>query len=241
MANRPKLLSSCRTVNELWELATSAHVLPLTILLIPVALYWIMNVIGVIDLDFFSINLDPGGDAADAGLGDDAAHHGILGVTFQGMLRVVNATKVPLMVVLSILIILLWGFAMLGNHYFNPNGSGFLGGLVSIAALVLSIPASRLVTMPLIPLFEALRGDVDSHLPVIGRPGIVRTAEVTETSGQAEVEDLGTPLLLNVRVGPGQPVVPRGTKIIICRHEPQSGTYLVRRLEEIPDSLINPK
>jgi len=195
-----------------------------------------MNVLGLIDLDFFGISLDTGGDGAEG----NTPHHGIIGYACQGMLRVVNATKVPLMVVLSILIILLWGFAMLANYYFNSSGSGFIGGLVSVPALVMALLATRLVTMPLIPMFEALRGDIDSHLPIIGRTGIVRTAEVSEHFGQAEVENSEAPLLLNVRVAAGQPALPRGTSIIICRHEEQTGTYLVRRLDGIPDSLINP-
>ena len=49
-------------VKEIWDLATNGQVLPFTLLLIPVALYWLLALLGTLDLDFLDVDLDPGLD-----------------------------------------------------------------------------------------------------------------------------------------------------------------------------------
>jgi len=210
-------------VKEIWNLAISPQVLPLTILLVPVALYWVLNVIGVLDLEFLDADFNSDGiDNPDTTAGQ----------WLQGALRIVNAKDVPVMVVFSILVILLWACAMLGNLWLNPGRTGFLGGVIAIVGLVAAVILTRFVVTPLKPFFRIIRAEDEKLPPVIGRTGVVRTAVVDERSGQVEVENAEAPLLLNARLLPGAAPLSRNTEVIVISHDPLTGIYTVRSLSE---------
>ena len=210
-------------MKEIWNLAISPQVLPLTLLLVPVALYWLLNVLGAVDLDFLDVDVDTNGPDH---------QEGFLGNLFQGALRLVNATDVPVMIVLSFLSILLWACTMIGNLWFNAGQSGLAGGIIVIAALVAAILLTRVSLAPLKPFFRIIRAENDKNPPVIGRTGIVRTATVDERGGQVEIENQEAPLLLNARLASGSAPLSRNTEVIVISHDPESGIYTVRSLSE---------
>lgn len=212
-------------MKELWELAISPSVLPFTLLLVPVGVYWLLNVVGLLDLEFLDLDFDADGGGSEGGDGDDAPGLGFL----QAMLKVVNATDVPVMIVLSILIILLWTSAMVLNQVFNPDGGGLAGALAAGGGLIAAVVLTRVVVTPLKPFFKLLKDDPDDHLPVIGRTGTVRSASVDEASGQVEVVNKGAPLLLNARTVEGADPIPKGSEILVVRHDPDLDVYFVRQ------------
>ena len=219
-------------MKEIWNLAISPQVLPLTILLVPVALYWLLNVLGAVDLDFLDVDLDThaahGAGHHHDGSHDSSSHDSWL----HGALRVVNATDVPVMIVLSVLVILLWACSMIGNLWFNAQQSGFTGGIIVGVALVAAVVLTRLVVAPLKPFFRLIRADDEKHPPVVGRTGIVRTAWVDERTGQVEIEMQGAPLLLNAKVATGTFSLPKNTEVIVISRDPESGVYTVRSLSD---------
>ena len=183
-------------MKEIWNLAISPQVLPLTLLLVPVALYWVLNMLGVLDLEFLDAEVDADGpDESDSTMSQ----------WLHGALRIVNAKDVPVMVVLSVLVILLWACAMIGNLWFNPGAGALAGGIIALGALAAAVVLTRFAVAPLKPFFRVLRAEDEKHLPVIGRTGFVRTALVDERSGQVEVQNSEAPLLLSARVMPGTP------------------------------------
>ncbi len=197
--------------------------LPLTILLVPVGIYWVLSLIGAVDHDLFGVDMD-GGD------GHDSDHPVTEWV--HGALRILNAKGVPLMIVLSVLIVYLWGSSMLGNLWFNPQLGGGIGSLVCIGALIPALALTRLTVTPLKPLFLLIQDDPEAAKPVVGRSGIVRTARVSEAEGQIEVENPGAPLLLNARTATGSEPIPRGTSVLIIRYDATTGIHIVRPLDE---------
>jgi hypothetical protein len=209
-------------VKEIWELAISGPMLPLTILLVPVALFWLLSIIGAVDHDFMGVDLD----------GHDGGHNHDHPVFewIHGTLRILNAREVPVMIVLSVLVIFLWCCAMLGNLWFNPDASGWRGGIVSIGALVSAVVITRFAVSPLKPLFRLVQDDPETGPPIIGRTGTVRTAHVNEREGQVEVEHRGAPLLLHARTAEGSPPLSRGTEILVIHHDPETGIHIVRAL-----------
>jgi hypothetical protein len=210
-------------VKEIWNLAISPQVLPLTLLLVPVALYWLLNVLGAVDLDFLNVDFDTDGPDH-----HDAPHDSWI----HGALRFVNATDVPVMIVLSVLVILLWACTMIGNLWLNAAQSGLTGGIIVVAALIGSVILTRFVVAPLKPFFRLIRADDEKHPPVIGRTGVVRTAWVDERTGQVEIEMQGAPLLLNAKVATGTFSLPKNTEVIVIAHDPETGIYTVRALSE---------
>jgi hypothetical protein len=197
----------------------------MTILLVPVSIYWLLSIVGAVDHDILGMDLD----------GVDG-HHGHDGHPvsefMHGALRILNAQGVPVMMVLSILIAYLWGCSMLGNLWFNKGFSGGIGFFVSLGGLAAAVVLTRLTITPLKPLFRLMQDDPEAAKPVLGRSGVVRTAFVNERDGQVEIENAGAPLLLNARVAVGSPPLPRGTAVLVISHDESTGIYIVRSLSE---------
>lgn len=211
-------------MKEIWQLAISPGVLPATLLLIPVLLYWIIGALGVFNLDLDGVDpsaLDTNGD------GTTDQHDGVFANVMGGMTRLVNAQDIPLMAVLTLITIFLWSALMI----FHFLCAAILPAwILSIASLIAAILLTRLATVPLRPFFLALKQDSESHVPVVGRTGIVRTYELTETHGQIEVPDPIGPMLLNARVKPGIAPLKKGDEVIVFEHDSSRSIYYVKSL-----------
>ena len=223
-------------MKEIWDLAISGQVLPFTLLLIPVILYWILAVLGALDLDFLDVDLDTeidvdaeldadGIGAADAGHGN-----GIFMSCFQGGLRAINATDVPLMLVLSILAVMMWICAGIGNMILNPGGGNLMGTIVGVSSIVIGMGMTRLLTEPLRPMFRAMKGKGTENRPVVGRSGIVRSHELDESAGQVEIEEKGEVLLLNARLSQGSAPLKRGDEVVVYEYDQERSLAYVKEL-----------
>lgn len=209
---------------ELLEQAILPYNLPFTILLGLVVVFWILTLVGAVGVDSLDADLDVGADDVAGDLGDVPA----------AMLRVVNAGFVPLTVVLSILILMMWVGSMTLNYYFNPAHSWLLAfGFIAVA-FVLAVIATKILTQPLVPLMRRLK-EAENVAPVIGEVGIVRSIQLDSKFGQVEVERPdGASALLNAHLGVDTDPVPRGTTVAIISLDEASGLYLVRALPSVP-------
>jgi hypothetical protein len=234
-------------VKEIWDLAISPQVLPFTLLLAPIALYWLLAMLGTVDLDFLNIDLDLDTDVdvdmdldpdldldAGDGAGSDAGdgHHAPGAGILHSTLRVMGATDVPIMAILSIMIVFLWTGTMLGNLWFNPGQDSFMGTVIGLSALVASFILTRIVTYPLRPFFRAFKKSGPENRPVVGRSGVVRSRELTENNGQVAIEEKGEQIFLNARLMSGSPPLVRGTEVLVYKYDKESGIYYVRSLNE---------
>ncbi|MEY3896868.1 MAG: hypothetical protein RLZZ214_2389 [Verrucomicrobiota bacterium] len=212
------------SVMELWEQAILPYNLPFTLLLGLVVVFWVLTLLGAVGVDSLDANLDGAGNDAGGDLGDVPA----------AMLRVVNAGFVPLTVVLSILILMMWVASITLNYYFNPGQSWLLAGGFLVVAFVLAVIATKILTQPLVPLMRRLK-EAENVAPVIGEVGVVRSIEMDSIYGQVEVERAGgATALLNARLGADAAPVPRGTTVAIISLDEASGLYLVRALPPAP-------
>lgn len=209
---------------ELWEQAILPYNLPFTILLGLVVVFWLLTLVGAVGADSLDVDLDAGGDDASGDIGDLPA----------ALLRVVNAGFVPLTVVLSILILMMWIGSITLNYYFNPGQSWLLAGGFVVAAFVLAVIATKVLTQPLVPLMRRLK-EAENVAPVIGEVGMVRSIQLDSKFGQVEVERPGgASALLNARLGDHAEPVPRGTPVAILSLDDATGLYLVRALPPVP-------
>ncbi len=209
-------------MKELWEQAILPCNLPITILLGLVVLFWI-----------FQLATGPDLDSADAGsgVGDSSADAVDMSTS---ILRVVNAGAVPLTIVLSVLVLTLWMASVLLNFYFNPEQSRLKSLAFFFAAFGLAVVATRIITLPLVPLMRRLKASEDTA-PVLGETGIVRSIELDSRYGQVEVQRAdGAPAILNSRLAPDASPVPRGTPVVVVSMDEASGVYLVRALTPLP-------
>lgn len=208
-------------VKELWEQAILPYNLPLTILLGLMFLFWIFTMLGTIGMDALDFDFDAD---VDGDIGDVPA----------ALLRVVNAGLIPVTVVLSILILLMWISAMSLNYYLNPGHSGLLALGYFFASFILGVIGTKILTQPLVPLMKRLK-HAETVAPVIGQIGVVRSIEMDSTYGQVEVERAdGAPAILNAKLGEDSLAVPRGTQVAILSMDEKTGVYTARAIPSTP-------
>jgi len=185
--------------------------------------FWLFTLLGAVGMDSLDVNLDADTDV-DANLGDIPG----------AMLRVVNVGMIPVTVVLSILILLMWISVMVLNFYLNPGHSWLVALGFLAAAFIIGVIGTKLITQPLVPFMRRLK-EAENAAPVIGEVGVVRSIEMDSTYGQVEVQRPdGAPAILNAKLGIDAQPVPRGTEVAIISMDEKTGVYLARALPATP-------
>ncbi len=209
-------------MKELWEQAILSYNLPLTILLGLMVLFWLLTMLGAVGIDALDFDFDAD---VDGDIGDVPA----------AMLRVVNAGLIPVTIVLSILVLLMWISAMILNFYLNPGHSWLLALGFFVASFILGVIGTKILTQPLVPLMKRLK-DTETVAPVIGQIGVVRSMEMDSTYGQVEVQRAdGAPAILNAKLGADSVAIPRGTQVAILSMDEKTGVYLTRAIPSAPE------
>lgn len=200
---------------------------PTIIMTIPfglIALYWLMVIIGALDLDIFSIDTD---------VPEDAGGFGVF-------LAAAGLTGVPTMVALSIPILLGWLFTALSSEalrYLATEGVWFiLGGfLVLLFSLTLAVFFSAVLIRPLRRFFVSSEGLRQAE--IIGKLCVVKTLHVDEEFGQAEFDDGGAGLLIQVRAREGNGLS-KGSKALIIGRDEERDAFLVQLYDDSVETSV---
>ena len=212
-------------IKEIWDLSTSPGVLPFTLMLGPMALFWIACFIGTLDLDFIGIDFGDGGmDSGDGG--------SFLGGSVRWMFRFIHGDIVPLPALASFLLVFEWCCVALGNHFWNPEEDVRTAWTIAAGALVPALLLTKITGLFLAPMFRIMKGTEGEAKPVIGRKGRVRSGVLDEKSGQVEVEDPEVPLLINAHLAPGEKPLSKGDPVVVESHDRDRDTYLVKLIFE---------
>ena len=209
-------------MTELLQESLLFYNLPITVGFVLVLLFWTITIVGVVDVDALEPDFDMDADS----------EVDLNGTTFGvGLMRFFNLGEIPLMVLLSVLIALVWAGAVALNYHFNTGHSYLVAGGLFVGNGLVSLFLTKLLTTPLKPLMRSLKAG-GKHRPVVGRECVVKTSEVTSSFGQAEAEDdSGNPLLLHVRISEGQPPLVKGDHALVIDTLDDSQTYLIRKIE----------
>lgn len=211
-------------MKEIWEQALLAHNLPLTILLGFVCIFWLLAVLGTVDMESldFDFDTDVDGDL------DTDATPGSAGF-LAGMMKLVNATDVPVMMVLSLLTLFMWVISILSNSAFNPDHSGYIAAGLIVGNFIVSCIFVKAITQPLIPFFKAFKKGENDDEPVIGRVGIVKSRVIDGKYGQVEVpRENGAPAIVNSRMADGHEPLVRGTEVLLFDKDDDKKLFIVR-------------
>ena len=217
----------CLKMSELLNEAFSLHNLPVTFLLGAVLLYWLLVILGLADAD------DGGGvDASvDGGLDADAGHHGGEGGLLSSAGRFFHLGVIPFMIVLSVMSLFLWGISILSNYYLN-GAPGARSHMVALGLLVPNLLVSALVTRLLLApaknYFTGLHDKAQAEAKILGRQGVVISAQVDAHYGQVEIRTQGAPLLLNARTSDEIPPIPKGALVTFIEAASDHAWYIVR-------------
>lgn len=225
-------------MNEIIDLSFSPGNIVPTVLLMFVALYWIVFLIGLLDLSFLdfdfdkdlSVEVDADVDI-DADVDADGAGKGDLGKglsTGAAVLQFLNLDAVPFMVFLSFFSLFFWAGSVLGNYYLGNGGLG-LGIGIALGAVLLSAFLTKAITQPFRRFFRSLN-ESEKPLELRGRICTLELATVGDRMGQANVDFDGKHLLVNVR-SEGGIRIERGTQCIILEPGPDKAFYFVQVFE----------
>ncbi len=204
-------------MNDLLNAAISAPNLIPTILLVFVLVYWVVVMLGAIDIDFFDLDIE---------LETDADVDGEFSVSWLNhVLGFFNLGQVPFMVFMTFLIIPIWVISVMGNYYLG-NESFWVSLLLLIPNLIISLFIAKFLTQPFIRLFGQLDNDMERNMSLIGKICIVTSQASSKKIGQAKIDTSGAPLLLNIQTPEGKSVQSGDTGMVI-EYQQDRNIYLV--------------
>ncbi|MBF0197069.1 MAG: NfeD family protein, partial [Planctomycetes bacterium] len=179
-------------------------------------LYWLVVIMGAIDIDGLDIDIDL--DGLD----------GISGT----LLSFVYIKELPFTIFISCWSAICWFFAMTFTYYINPERSLFLGLCALPVIVIIGIIASRFILYPIRHFFASLKGDEhekDNNL--IGRIASVETTTINSTFGRVQVESTSSPILVGAVCEDGT-TLNRGDKVVIIEYQEDKDKFLVSPFNE---------
>lgn len=162
-----------------------------TVLLGVVVTYWIFVILGALDIDLLEFDVDTDAEA-DVDGGDGDYDSGLAGVW-----NAVGLGGVPVTLSLSLLVLAAWVFSLLAMDFLGGGTPWWLAGSTALLCLGVAVPVTALLIRPLRRFFVT-HPAVD-HRSLVGQICTISTLRVDERYGQAEIEDGGAGLLIQVR------------------------------------------
>ncbi len=193
-------------LSELSQLPTGIF----TVLMGLVVLYWILFLIGSLDLDFLggAEGLDGAAEgaaeAAAEGAAEAAAEAASEGAAegAVGLLHALKLRTVPVTIALSFIAFFAWVLSWIGMRTLGALLPDVLAQiLVFVVAALGGVVAASFAVRPFARLFRDNHATRDAHL--VGKVVTITTGRVDARFGQATCETGGASLILEVRARPG--------------------------------------
>ena len=210
-----------KNMDPFYQTISSFPTVIFTGLLLFCVLYWLIAVLGFIDLDFLDLDLDGDIDPTE---GLDAQN------VLAGLVIKFGLHGVPFIVMLTILSVLGWFISFYTSFFlFKIVPDGFLQYLVGlpilIAVLVISAMLTSVCIRPLRKLFASMDPkQVEKH--IVGQVVVVRSAVVTTERGQGLMADGGADLVLDIRASAGDEFS-KGDEVVVIEKLASGNTYRV--------------
>ena len=213
-------------------------VLPATLLLLFVTVYWLLAIVGILGIDLFDFDLDLDTDVSfDADLDLEVDADSFLDATVGlglSWLTFLNLGKLPLTVWLTAYSVIFWVICRAWPADL-AGGSMLYGILIVIGSGMIALLPTKLVTQPFRGMFAIVQPE--QVRDIIGREGEVVTSEISQKMGQVRVSAEAAPLLLNARSVQG--FIGKGEIVRIVKHSPEDDLYLVERVGKKYRSEVN--
>ena len=189
--------------------------LPYTLLLGATGLYWIIVILGFLDIEVFDIDLD-----LDLDVDGDLS----LGSVF-GML---NVGSIPFTIWISILILQMWVFSVIANLLLDailplPDIVRFL--LCLVVFLPLAGVMTKVFTNPLKSAFEGRQSITKKDF--VGKECLVTSSQVTPTFGMAELTVDSVPQLIDIRAKDENDEFKKGETALIYSYNEERDVFYV--------------
>lgn len=205
-------------MEQLLEVASQFPTVIYSTLLGIVVIYWLVGMLGLIDLDF----------AGDAGLDIDGdVDVSVGGLT--GLMLTFGLTGVPFTLVISIIILICWLISFYLQFYlltWLPEGWLYylMGTLSDLVVFFISLPITAIVIRPLKGMFNSVETATSNHL--VGNEATIATSKVNDTFGQARLFSNGAEILVDVRCDP-EHTLKMGDKVLVIKYLQENHAYIV--------------
>lgn len=232
-------------MDQFLDIALSFPTVVFTLALGAVLAYWILVALGLLDMDWLDVDLDFDGmdglDGVDGAAGDadaDIDAEGSSGGFLAVLLRTFGLTGVPLTVSLSLVVLAAWVATYLVSRTLaaTPGADLALGlGLgVLAAAVFVGLLFAAVGVRPLKPVFATHHAATVRSF--VGQPCTVTTLTVSDRFGQAEVDDGGAGLLVQVRSrrDEDQAQLVKGARALIFDYDSEEEVFLVTPMADDP-------
>jgi len=182
--------------------------------------YWLIAVVGLVDFDIFSADVD-------LELDTDVGQIG----TIAGLLTTLGLSGVPITIVLSLLMLNGWFICYFVSKLVPsfPDMFSLVEILLDLSTIVVSFMISIFVTAvmikPLKPLFKKINNEPISR-SIIGRTCRVRSSRVDQNFGEVECIYQGASLILKVRSYDDE-LFNTGDMVVLTEHQPSDESFLV--------------
>lgn len=161
----------------------AANIVP-TFILSFCLLYWLIVIIGIIDLDMIDVDVDVDADSDLTG-GTEA------GVAWiNKVLHFFNLGRIPFMLWLSIIGVMTWCGVIIINYLLN-NSNFLLGLIFFIIITIVAMFVAKPLTFPLVKMFDALEKS-EGLKSVIGQMAEVIYPDKDGKPGEVEINHDGT-------------------------------------------------
>jgi hypothetical protein len=217
------------SMNPFHQTITSFPTVIYTVLLIICAMYWLIAMLGMVDLEILDFDMDGDIDANDS----LEAQNGIAGVLFK-----LGLNGVPLTIVLTIIAIIGWiacYYAIYWSEALVPNFWPVELAFELIIFFVITfftIMLTAQIIKPIRTLFQKLEADETKH--IVGQVVVVRSAVVNKDRGEASMNDGGAGLLLNIRAT-GNAEFFKGDEVVVIEENKETRIFRVIAKSEFGD------
>lgn len=201
-----------------------ANIIP-TVLLIFVLIYWLVVILGVIDLDMFDIDLDVEVEVEGPEVGANISVGWL-----NSALTYFNLGQIPLMIFVSFLALPMWIISVQLNHLIG-NTSLLLGIVFLIPNLLASLFVAKFLTMPFVKLFSKMTEEGETTMTMIGKICRIILPLNSSTVGQAEVKVDGSSYLISAKTVDGK-VMQKGEEGLVIEYHEDGKYYVVEPYEK---------
>lgn len=197
-----------------------------TLIFIVCLLYWLIAILGFIDIDFLDTDMDI---ASHDPSGLDIQHDLSSVDVLAGLLLRFGLYGVPLTIIISFIALFGWFFCYYIVHYlFGFIADGWLHFLAGIPVFLFALYSAVLITAQLIKPLRLLfkKTEQQTLKKILGQIAIVRTSRVDNKFGEAIFEDGGAGLVLKVR-SIGDETFKKGDAVVLLEYLDEKNTYRV--------------
>ncbi|PID49002.1 MAG: hypothetical protein CR991_09135 [Proteobacteria bacterium] len=184
-------------------------------LLVLVVLFWLSNILGIMDIDMLDGDVEFDADVSSSA-----------GASWLSRFKVEG---IPLTVSLSLLILFSWALCFVGAYFIYPRVQEewlqiLIGFWLWVLAPVVGIQIVAPLMQPLRPLFRETA--VFSPESLLGEYATVRSGKVSASFGEATFEDGGAGMLLKIRAEEPNDLRP-GAQVRLISFDPVTHSYQV--------------